>query len=96
MQLNGEEVKLRIGDIAIFREYDGVVQFMRGSQRLLNHQHQDDKSIVSNDLPLSQDDCSNIASIIAMTHGFSYEYVGGASASAGLFRYRFTRLKKTK
>ncbi len=95
MNIDGKETKLKIGDIAIFRANDGVIQFMRGSKRLLN-QHHDDKSIVDNNVPLSQDLCSNIAVIIAMTHDFGIEYVGGALYRKGLFLYKFTKLMKTK
>ena len=93
MHLNGIELKLKIGDIAIFRANDGVVQFMRGSQRLLNN-HNDDKSIVGNELPLGYDLCSNITNIIAMTHGFGVENLDDKYARPGLHYFRFTRIKR--
>jgi hypothetical protein len=93
MRLDDKEVKLKIGDVAIFRVNDGVVQFMRGSQRLLNN-HNDDKNIVGNELPLGYDLCSNIANIIAMTHGFGVENSDAKYARPGLHYFRFTRIKK--
>jgi len=95
MQIEGKKVKLKIGDVLIFRANDGVVQVARGGQRLLN-QHADDKSIVSNDLPLSQTLCLNIANIIAMTHGFDAVPLEGTHLHSSLYYYKLTRLKKVK
>ena len=95
MKLDDKEVKLKIGDIMIFRRDDGVVQFMRGSQRLLD-QRDDDKSIVDNDPPLNQDLCSNIANIIAITHGFGVIPLDALYLHSGLFYYKFTKLKQAK
>jgi hypothetical protein len=95
MYLNGIVTKLRIGDVAIFRANDGIVQFMRGSQKLLNKTF-DDKTIISNIVPLTEDYCSNIANIIAITHGFDTQDMAGSYRKRGLYYFRFVGIKKEK
>lgn len=93
MYLNGTQTRLKIGDVAIFRSKDRVVQFLRKGHRLTD-QFGDDKSIVSNEHDLLESECFQIAQIIADTHGFIVKNESDLCGRTDTFRFVFLRKDK--
>ncbi len=73
MILEGKVTKLKDGDMASFRRNDGTVGFMRGGMRLLT-EWTDDKFLIHGE-PLSENLCSDIANIVAVTNGLVCENI---------------------